>query len=414
MSIQTNGMIGIGTTYSAERLRVQGQAFFKNDHLVYGSLIISSNLTISSCNIIPMVTSAPHVTNNTTFTTYLSRCISTTSGAWWASATNPIYTSISMTKVSSETHSGGLLLPGGRVLFVPYTSNKLRIFDPKTNTVTTMDIPSGSALYSGAVLLKNGLVILAPYNNYIGFFNPINNIYTSTQYAQFNSADFRGAVLGNDGYVYFMPFNSIYSIGLYNPTNNLFGVITTTALPLNAYYGGVSLPDGRIIGVPHSATNVLIINTTGSYSLVGTTPGNQAYAGGVLLPDGRVLFVPYNRSTIGFFDPSTNSYTELSITVTTGSAPYFRGGVLTADNRVILSPYNSYNIGVYNITTNTYSEITTGLTSVNTFGANVMLLDGRVLFVPYSTGVTSAPIGIVSGFPKLPSELCFHPAFNKI
>ena len=211
-----------------------------------------------------------------------------------------------------------------------------------------------------------------------------------------------------------MPFNSIYSIGIYNPTNNVFGVITTTALPLNAYYGGVLIPDGRIVCVPHSATSILIIDTVGSYSLVGTTPGNQAFAGGVLLPNGKVLFVPYSYSAIGFFDPNTNTYSELSITVTTGSLPYFHNGVLTADGRVILTPYNSRNIGVYNISTHTYREITTSITNNGVFGSSVVLLDGRVLLVPYSTGITNAFVGVLSGFPKLHAELCYHPSFNKV
>lgn len=419
MSFLSSGCIGIGTTLPIKTLHIQGDASFKNDHLSYGSLITSNMVTLNaSSNIVPSVSSAPHLTLNTTnqtaFITYLSRTVSTLSGGWWSSSSNPYYSQIAMTKASSETYIGGVLLPGGRVLFIPYTSSFLRVYDPRANTMITNTIPSGAALYSGGVVLNNGTVVMTPYTNVIGFYNPYNNVYSSNVYPQFNSADYRGGVLGTNGNVYFMPFNSATSIGVFNPTNGVFSKITTTTMPNNAYYGGVLIPDGRIVCIPHSATTILIINTSGTYSFVGTTPGNQAFAGGVLLPDGRVLFVPYNYSSIGFFNPITNVYSTVAITVSTGSVPYFRGGVLTADGRVVFSPYNSYNIGLYNIYTNTYSEIATGNAINSLFGTNVMLLDGRVLFVPYSSGITNSSIGILSGFPKLPVDLCYHPSFNKV
>ncbi len=81
------------------------------------------------------------------------------------------------------------------------------------------------------------------------------------------------------------------------------------------------------------------------------------------MPDGRVAFVPYSATTIGIFDPSTNTYSTIA-----------------ADS----APHSDYNGGV-------------------------LLPDGRVVFVPYY----ATTIGILSGFPRPPEDLCYHPCFNK-
>jgi len=70
----------------------------------------------------------------------------------------------------------------------------------------------------------------------------------------------------------------------------------------NAYFGGVLLPDGRVVFVPTNATTIGLFNpVTNAYTTVAGAPGNYAYLGGVLLPDGRVVFVPHNATTIGLY-----------------------------------------------------------------------------------------------------------------
>ena len=87
--------------------------------------------------------------------------------------------------------------------------------------------------------------------------------------------------------------------------------------------------------------------------MVGPNVGTSGdkYQGGVLLPDGRVVLVPYSATTIGLYDPATNTMT-VGPNVGTGGDKY-RDGVLLPDGRVVLVPHNAATIGLYDPATNT-------------------------------------------------------------
>ena len=81
---------------------------------------------------------------------------------------------------------------------------------------------------------------------------------------------------------------------------NSYSTIGNIGETTNKYRGGMLLPDGRVVFIPHSATTIGIFNpATNEYSTIAGAPGNNAYIGGVLLPDGRAVFVPSNATTIG-------------------------------------------------------------------------------------------------------------------
>ena len=70
---------------------------------------------------------------------------------------------------------------------------------------------------------------------------------------------------------------------------------------LNAFYGGVVTPDGRVVMVPRNSSVIGIYDpATGEYS-DGPAHGRgaNAFFGGVVIPDGRVVLVPSNSSLIG-------------------------------------------------------------------------------------------------------------------
>ena len=77
---------------------------------------------------------------------------------------------------------------------------------------------------------------------------------------------------------------------------------------------------------------------------VGPSNGDKYY-GGVLLPDGRVVLVPANAATIGLYDPATNTMTA-GPNVDTSLDIYY-GGVLLPDGRVVLVPEIAATIGLY-------------------------------------------------------------------
>ena len=166
-------------------------------------------------------------------------------------------------------HVGGVLLPDGRVVFVPTNGTTIGIFNPVTNaysTVPGVTLPGG-ATYFGGVLLPDGRVVFVPHKAFtIGIFNPATNVYSAITPSP--------ALSGN-----------------------------------NSYLGGVLLPDGRVVFVPANATTIGLFNpVTDTYSVITPSPalpGAGAYAGGVLLPDGRVVFVPDGTTTVGLFNINT-------------------------------------------------------------------------------------------------------------
>ena len=60
-------------------------------------------------------------------------------------------------------YQGGVLLPNGNVVFVPFNAMVMGIYNPTEDTFT--EGPSvGTNRYIGGVLLPNGNVILVPYH----------------------------------------------------------------------------------------------------------------------------------------------------------------------------------------------------------------------------------------------------------
>jgi hypothetical protein len=68
------------------------------------------------------------------------------------------------------------------------------------------------------------------------------------------------------------------------------------------WIGGVLGPDGKIYGIPYSATDILIIDPvagTATRSALGATlTGTIKWGGGVLGPDGKIYGIPFNATDI--------------------------------------------------------------------------------------------------------------------
>jgi|APGre2960657373_1045057.scaffolds.fasta_scaffold03827_3 streptogramin lyase len=372
------------------------------------ALQISGNLDVTGHNF-AQVSSAPHVTFSTetsnVFLSWLQRTTTTLAGSWWQTPATPVYSTIA----SGTGYAGGVLVPDGRVVFVPYGvgTTGIGLFNPATNTYTTVgDLGSVNGKHVGGVLLPDGRVVFVPFSAAtIAIFNPVTNTYSTTLNVGAASFKYNAGVLLPDGRVVFVPAYAS-AIGIFNPTTNTYS--TVGVLPGgDAYAGGVLLPDGRVVFVPRSASTIGIFNpATDTYSTIGGMPGNNAYFGGVLLPDGRVLFVPWSATAIVLFNPITNTYSTIG--GMPGNFAYY-GGVLLPDGRVVFIPYNATTFGIFNPATNAYSTIAGPPGGNGSYGGGVILPDGRVVCVPLVTA-----IGILSGFPRPPPELCYHPCFNKL
>jgi hypothetical protein len=109
-----------------------------------------------------------------------------------------------------------VLLSDGRVVFVPSGVNTIGIFNPATNTYSTVAGVTITDIYAGGVLLPDGRVIFVPYSN-----------ITST-------------------------------VGIFNPALSGAASFTTVSGAPGGYpyCGGVLLPDGRVVFVPEAATTI--------------------------------------------------------------------------------------------------------------------------------------------------------------
>jgi hypothetical protein len=396
------GLLGYGTDNQVTQTGITVTA---NGDLTVSSLIAPSD-TIAQGLYLP-----PSAQNSAAILRYFQKMTNAVkpSGVlpFWANKTT--YSTVGTTP-GSAAFVGGVLIPDGRVVFVPYSAATIGLFNPATNSYTTTGTTAGSGAFIGGVLLPDGRVLFVPNAaTSIGVFTPATNSYTTYGTTPGGSA-YVGGVLLPDGRVLFVPYNAT-TIGFFNPATNTYSTITpaSPALPgaaSGAYYGGVLLPDGRVLFVPNSATTIGLFDPiTNTYSTTGTTPGGGAYVGGVLLPDGRVLFVPANGTNIGLFNPTTNTYSTIG--GAPGSGAYF-AGTLLPDGRVLFVPTTTTTIGFFNPTTNTYSTIS-ATTSNNAYIGGVLIPDGRIIFIPFN----ATTIGILTTSLSVPRDMCLSPYLNK-
>ena len=306
----------------------------------------------------------------------------------------------------NRPYSGGVLLRDGRVVFVPHNATTIGIFNPATNAYSTIANQVGEsfaqtglpdtypgALYYGGVLLRDGRVVFVPFcAKTIGIFDPTTNTYSTVPGAPGGAAYHDGVLLA-DGRVLFVPFCAT-TFGIFDPKTNEYSTIAGVRAPGKAAYnGGVLLQDGRVMLLPWYSKRIGIFDPkTNKYSLGAKSALDKyAYRGSVLLADGRVLFVPHSTTGIGMFDPKTNTHSVVA-EIPSKEFMYF-GGVLLPDGRVLFVPYCAATIGIFDPATNKYSAVANTLGDA-TYQGGVLLADGRVLFVPWTWTVSH--IGILT------------------
>ena len=186
------------------------------------------------------------------------------------------HTSKTRTSHLYNQYSGGVLMPDGRVLFVPNASSAIGLYDPRTNTFA--DGPTLSYTgYVGGVLCPDGRVVLVPDTaSYIYMFDPVTNTAT----AAISATGYRGGVLLRDGRVAMVPSTSrgvlMFNPDRYSSTTPVSGCPTedTTKCSVGAYFGAVVLPNGTVVLAPHEADRIGLfsINISSKAYSVPTVP----------------------------------------------------------------------------------------------------------------------------------------------
>ena len=108
--------------------------------------------------------------------------------------------------------------------------------------------------------------------------------------------------------------NSTYVL-IIDPATNTYNTtaITSANTPglydgTNKWAGAVLAPNGKIYGIPLSATSgVLIIDPQTNTASVSPLPGvTSDYTSGILAPNGKIYAIPRGASNVAILDPKAN------------------------------------------------------------------------------------------------------------
>jgi hypothetical protein len=245
ITIVSTNNIGIGTKTPTSKLTVGGDIHVPD--ITYTSTLINRTSTA----VVPFDTANSNLTK---FTNWLNSITIEANRNWWANTSSPLFSKITTTlSGSTNYYSDSILLPDGRVVFVPYNAPNVGIFNSRTNifSLGPVILPAGINKYVGGVLLPDGRVIFIPYNaENIGIYNPVSNTFSVLAGNLTGNAKYYGGVLLPNGYVLFVPNNST-SIGIYNPFQNTYSTAQNGLLiGNNKFRGGVLCPDGKVVFVP--------------------------------------------------------------------------------------------------------------------------------------------------------------------
>jgi hypothetical protein len=426
------GQVGINTsTNLGASLQIQGNVYASNG---FTAPNVSLSGTISYNEDLfkrgPYLT--PSAANAATITAWISatcNAVGQPTKSWWATSPTPVYGNVAAGPGGSSAYGGSVLLPDGRVLFVPQSGSNVGFFNPATSQFTSV-VPAGLSASSGqfrsGVLVPSGNVVFIPWNSSnVGVFNPLTYEYSNIAVgAMGGTYKFQGGVLGPTGNVIMVPRDSA-NIGIFNPrTLELTNVGPIAGQGLGLFGAGVLLPNGNVVMSPlTTGGNIGMYN---SYSLsvtgftnVGPIGTGSTWESASLAPNGNVVFAPSSSSTslnVVVYNPTfvsnpigAGGFSNVVTNLATGSLNYFQGSVLLPSGNVIFCPADASNVGMFDPSALQYSNCTPVSAATGKFYGCTLIPDGRVVFTPAS----SANVGVLSTIAPASREFCLSPIFNK-
>jgi hypothetical protein len=420
--------IGIGITPSGANLYVQGNVFISNA-LTATNVIATGNISYNE----DITKRGPFLTPDPSNAATIQAWISATCNAagqptksWWATSNVPVYGNVATGPQGTSEYGGPVLLPDGRVLFVPQNASNIGFFNPGTglfSTVSPTGLPATTNKFRGGVVVPNGNVVFIPWNlSNVGLFNPVSYQYSNIQVGAAgagNNLKFQGGVLGPTGNVIMVPRDSA-NIAHFNPTTlAMTNVGPIAAQGLSLFGAGALLPNGNLVMAPLSSGNIGMYNTysmtTAGFTNVGPIGTTYTWETAVLTPNGNVVFPPSTATNVMTYNPTFVSNPigaggVSNITMTSVvSQNWFQGGTLLPSGNVIFCPTDISNVGMYDPVAVTYSNSTAVHATASKFFGCTLIPDGRVVFSPLS----STNVGVINTLVPAPREFCQSPFFNK-
>lgn len=239
LSIYTpSGFLGINTSAgTGANLPVTGNVFASNafsggNLATSGTIYYNEDLTNRSIHLLP---SAANATAIQSWISATCNAASKPSSSYWCTSQTPIYGNVVMGSQGGAAYSGGVYLPDGRVVLVPYGSSNIGIYNPQTLQLTSI---SGTGIapenFKGGVLLPNGNVVFCPQNSNVGLFNPVT--YKFSNSVALPTGAYNGVLTSNS--VIFIPNFTPSNIIKYDYTSGAYSNLFSYPAPLPAQYGG--------------------------------------------------------------------------------------------------------------------------------------------------------------------------------
>jgi len=426
------GPVGINTsTNLGATLQIQGNVSASNG-LESGNFTTTGTLTYNEDLFKRGPYLLPSVANSTTIRAWISATCNASSQptkAWWAVSPNPLYGNVAVGPKGSSDYGGSILLPDGRVLFVPRNASNVGFYNPATglfSSVTVSGITARTNKFRSGVLVPNGNVVFVPWNNSnVGLFNPVSYAYSNITVgaaAAGSGLRFQGAVLSPTGNVVMVPRDSA-NIGVFNPTTlAMTNVGPIAGQGLSLFGSGTLLPNGNVVMSPLSTgANIGMYNTyslsASGFTNVGPIASSGTWESATLAPNGNVIFPPASSTNVVVYNPTfvsspitAGGFSNVPIGFgAIGAGNYFQGSTLLPSGNVIFVPADASNVGMFDPGALRYSNCAAVSLLVEKFFGCTLVPSGQVVFVP----AASANVGVLSTMIPAPREFCLSPYFNK-
>jgi len=317
---------------------------------------------------------------------------------------------------------GGVLLPNGIAVMIPFNNTQIGLLNTETNIFTVAGAPlaSGGTKWAGGCLAGNGLIYCAPHGNAnILIINPAldpsnPSFYTLLPCTSSTAARWRGCCTDATGrYVIFNP-SAEPNVMILDTTNNALTYINTTfGTVTDKYSTCVLAPNGLIYHCPGNRTTAgqafgITNVTAGTFTTAGTIPAGQNNITRSAVLYGTNIFMPTRSGTNHFYviDTTANTLTGYGGPIT--AAGLYACAILAADEKIYCYPHRipaSTNADLMIIDpitlTATFRTLATGIT-----GNPDLFLDGCTNVTGTKTFGFSTTVGqncaiIRTGVPKL-------------
>ena len=170
------------------------------------------------------------------------------------------------TFVQSANGNGGTLAPNGLIYMNADNNGVIKVIDPSNNTVTAVITVAslGSVAAFNGTVAPNGKIYCSGVSSYGMIIDPSNNTVTSFGTFQYNQTNTRyggRSVLLPNGLIYVFGMSYTTFAHLIDPSNNtVTSIYVPGSVATHSYHGGVQALNGKLIYVPHAATNSVAVN----------------------------------------------------------------------------------------------------------------------------------------------------------